>query len=61
MDLIPKDIKLADTVSLFEGSEKQQFLAFVSRMLQWEPEKRSLPKDLIEDPFLVLEEYDDEM
>lgn len=53
-DLIPRDLAIADTVTLFQGEEKQQFLDFVGKMLQWQPEKRSTAKDLLEDPFLQL-------
>lgn len=58
-DLIPRDLRFAETVTLFQGEEKQQFLDFVSRMLQWQPEKRSTAKDLLEDPFLQLEDEAD--
>lgn len=51
-DLIPQDLRIADTVTVLHGEEKQQFLDFISRMLQWEPEKRSTAKDLLEHPFL---------
>ncbi|ATY66998.1 kinase-like domain [Cordyceps militaris] len=54
-DLIPKDVALSDTVTLFQGEEKQQFLAFIGRMLHWRPEHRSKAKDLLEDPFLQLD------
>jgi len=57
--LIPRDLRFAETVTLFQGEEKQQFLDFVSRMLQWQPEKRSTAKDLLEDPFLQLEDEAD--
>jgi len=57
--LIPRDLRIAETVTLFQGAEKQQFLDFVSRMLQWQPEKRSTAKDLLEDPFLQLEDEAD--
>jgi serine/threonine-protein kinase SRPK3 len=58
-DLIPNYLKFADTITLFEVKEKIQFIAFVSRMLQWQPEKRSTAKDLLEDPFLVLRDEND--
>jgi hypothetical protein len=54
--LVPRDLRIADTVTLFQGEEKQQFLDFVSRMLQWQSEKRSTAKELLEDPFLQLED-----
>ncbi|KAH7317822.1 kinase-like domain-containing protein [Rhexocercosporidium sp. MPI-PUGE-AT-0058] len=53
-NLIPQHLRIADTVTLFQGEEKQQFLEFVSKMLQWQPENRSTAKDLLEDPFLQL-------
>lgn len=53
-DLIPHDLRIAETVTHFQGEEKQQFLDFASKMLQWQPEKRSTAKDLLEDPFLQL-------
>jgi len=58
-DLIPRDLRIAETVTLFQGEEKQQFLDFVTKMLQWQPEKRSTAKDLLEDPFLQLEDEAD--
>jgi serine/threonine protein kinase len=54
--LIPQHLRIAETVTLFQGEEKQQFLEFVSKMLQWQPENRSTAKDLLEDPFLQLED-----
>jgi serine/threonine protein kinase len=53
-DLIPRHLRIAETVTLFQGEEKQQFLDFVSKMLHWMPEKRSTAKDLLEHPFLEL-------
>ncbi|KAH9212271.1 kinase-like domain-containing protein [Leptodontidium sp. 2 PMI_412] len=58
-DLIPQDLRIVETVTLFQGEEKLQFLEFVSKMLQWQPEKRSTAKDLLEDPFLQLDDEDD--
>jgi hypothetical protein len=57
--LIPRDVGIAETVTLFQGEEKQQFLDFVAKILQWQPEKRSTAKDLLEDPFLQLGDEDD--
>ena len=59
-DLIPSDLEIARTVTTFQGEEQTQFLDFVSKMLQWEPEKRSKAKDLLEDPFLKLKDEEDE-
>ena len=58
-ELIPRDLRIAETVTLFQGEEKQQFLDFVSKMLQWQPEMRSTAKELLEDPFLQLSDEDD--
>ncbi len=57
---------LHDTIPLpnlsFEGSEvalesqnidNRQFLSFIKRMLQWEPEKRPTAAELLEDPWLA--------
>jgi serine/threonine-protein kinase SRPK3 len=56
--LNPRDVDIAETVTLFQGEEKLQFLNFVSRMLQWLPGERSTAKDLLKDPFLKLPEDD---
>ena len=32
-DLIPRDLRIAETVTIFQGEEKKQFLDFVSKML----------------------------
>lgn len=37
--------------SKLEGYEKKEFVRFVSRMLQWDPEKRPTAKELAEDPW----------
>jgi serine/threonine-protein kinase SRPK3 len=58
-DLIPQDLKITETVTLFQGEEKEQFLHFASKMLQWQPEKRSTANVLLEDPFLQLEDEAD--
>ncbi|CZT07638.1 related to protein kinase [Rhynchosporium agropyri] len=55
-DLIPQRLGITVTITLFQEEEKQQFLDFVSKMLQWQPEKRSTAKDLLEDPFLQLDD-----
>lgn len=57
-DLITPDLRLAETVTLFEGEEKRQFLDFVGEMLRWKPERRSKAKDLLEHPFLQMEDKD---
>lgn len=58
-DLIPREFGIAETVTVFQGEEKKQFLNFVSKMLQWQPEERGTAKELLEDPFLQLEDESD--
>ncbi|OCL14839.1 CMGC protein kinase [Glonium stellatum] len=54
--LIPKGISLEDSLSCLEGEEKTLFLSFMRKMLQWLPEGRKTARELIEDPWLVIEE-----
>ena len=37
-----------------QGEEQRIFLAFLKKMIQWLPENRKSPKELIEDPWLSL-------
>ncbi|KAJ9198984.1 hypothetical protein DTO021D3_8558 [Paecilomyces variotii] len=53
-DLIPTDVSLEGLVYSLEGDDKQLFLNFVRKMLQWLPEHRKTAKELLEDPWLVL-------
>ena len=49
---------LFDTVTTISGEEKEEFLRFTSRMLQWLPEKRATVQELLDDPWMrSLEEY----
>lgn len=51
-DLIPHGLKTEDTVTGLEGEEKQEFLSFAKKMLQWLLEERKPAKELVEDPWL---------
>ncbi|KKA20987.1 hypothetical protein T310_4986 [Rasamsonia emersonii CBS 393.64] len=51
-DLIPKNLKLEDTVTVLEGNEKQLFLDFAKKMLRWLPEERQSAAELLHDPWL---------
>jgi len=42
--------KLADTITVMDGAEKDEFLDFVSGMLQWLPEKRKTAAELLQHP-----------
>lgn len=53
-DLIPSDLNLVDSTPSLEGADKRLFLKFVSKMLQWLPENRKTAKELLEDPWLLL-------
>ncbi|KAJ9660250.1 hypothetical protein H2201_006996 [Coniosporium apollinis] len=43
---------LEDEEGVLEGEEKAAFLRFIRKMLQWKPEDRKLPEELLEDPWL---------
>ncbi|CAH0044611.1 unnamed protein product [Clonostachys solani] len=49
---IPANSGLAQSELNLEGDEKQEFLRFVGGMLQWSPEDRKTPKELLQDPWL---------
>ncbi|KAI9705040.1 MAG: hypothetical protein M1836_006823 [Candelina mexicana] len=51
--LIPKGLSLANTITSLSGNEKAEFLDFVKKMLQWQPEKRKTAKELLDDPWLA--------
>ncbi|KAE8153633.1 kinase-like protein [Aspergillus avenaceus] len=49
---LPDPITLEERETTLEGSEKEMFLRLVRKMLQWDPEKRSSPKELAEDEWI---------
>jgi serine/threonine-protein kinase SRPK3 len=49
---IPRNFTFENSISKLDGEEKRMFLAFVKRMLTWQPEYRSTAKDLLDDPWL---------
>ena len=51
-DLVSSHLHLTDSVTSLQGSEKNLFLAFVRKMLQWLPEDRKTARELLEDPWL---------
>lgn len=51
-DLIPDAFNIGVSVLSLEGKEKEEFLNFVLKMLQWLPDKRKSAKELLEDPWL---------
>lgn len=51
-DLIPKDFTLENSITTLEGEDKELFLDFARKMLQWLPEDRWSAKQLLEHPWL---------
>lgn len=51
-DLIPLNFSLESSISKIDGQDKKMFLAFVRRMLTWQPRDRSTAKELLSDPWL---------
>ncbi|KAI1502355.1 serine threonine protein kinase, CMGC group [Biscogniauxia marginata] len=49
---VPEPITLRKIETSLEGRDKQLFLRFMQKLLQWEPEKRSSAKELIEDEWV---------
>ena len=43
---------LEEKEAVFEGQEKADFLAFVRKMLQWDPKERASPQELLHDRWL---------
>ncbi|GLA06707.1 hypothetical protein AnigIFM60653_007650 [Aspergillus niger] len=50
--LLGDRIPLEDRETSFEGLDKTRFLIFVRKMLQWDPNKRSSAKELLEDEWI---------
>ena len=48
----PQTTNLESYITKIEGQEERMFLAFVKRMLTWQPEDRSTAKELLSDPWL---------
>lgn len=50
---IPPSKPLEHRETSLEGEDRDCFLRFMRKMLQWEPEKRSSAKELAEDEWIV--------
>lgn len=50
---IPNKMSLESKETLLDGEDKSEFLRFMRRFLQWEPEKRATAAELCEDPWLI--------
>ncbi|KAG0155494.1 hypothetical protein PDIDSM_1071 [Penicillium digitatum] len=51
-DLLKNSVPLEERETTLEGLDKVEFPCLMRKMLQWEPEKRSSPKELAEDEWL---------
>lgn len=49
---IPTEVSLEKSEYFLEGRNKEMFLAFIRKMLQWRPEDRKTAKELLDDPWL---------
>lgn len=49
---VPPPVSLEELETNLEGSEKELFLRFVRKMLQWDPQRRQTAKQLLEDEWL---------
>lgn len=47
---IPTSVSLELSEHFLEGRNKEKFIAFMRRMLQWRSEDRKTAKDLLQDP-----------
>lgn len=45
-------VPLEDRETTLEGEDKEEFLCLMRKMLQWEPGKRSSPKELEKDEWI---------
>ena len=49
---VPPPTSLEDLETFLSGDDKEKFLTFMRKMLQWDPEKRSTPLELWEDEWV---------
>ncbi|GAB1320439.1 hypothetical protein MFIFM68171_10649 [Madurella fahalii] len=49
---LPAQIPLEERETSLEGEQKERFLRLMRKMLQWEPEKRSSARELVEDEWI---------
>jgi serine/threonine-protein kinase SRPK3 len=50
---IPEPAPLEHRLTSLEGEDRECFLRFMWKMLQWEPEKRSSASELAEDEWII--------
>lgn len=49
---LPSATSLEESEENLDGSNKEAFLQFIRKMLQWQPECRQTVKQLLKDPWL---------
>lgn len=49
---LPSATSLEESEENLDGSNKEAFLRFMRKMLQWEPGRRQTAKQLLQDPWL---------
>ena len=52
-DIVPPKATLEERETSLSGEDKEEFLRFMARMLQWEPEKRSSAAELANDDWIL--------
>jgi serine/threonine-protein kinase SRPK3 len=52
---LPESRPLEDRETNLEGKERECFLRFMRKMLQWEPQKRSSARELAEDEWILMQ------
>ena len=49
---MPHDLSFEGWDTQLQGDERAAFIGFVRSMLQWRPEDRKTPRELLDDPWL---------
>ncbi|TQW00462.1 protein kinase [Cordyceps javanica] len=49
---VPHEFQFDSRIHRISGEEKQKFLEFATKMIQWRPEERHTAKELLRDPWL---------
>ncbi|KAL4884477.1 kinase-like domain-containing protein [Aspergillus karnatakaensis] len=50
--MIPRGVSLETSERFLKGKNKEDFLVFMRKMLQWRPEDRKTARELLDDPWL---------
>ncbi|KAH7015131.1 kinase-like domain-containing protein [Ilyonectria destructans] len=56
-ELIPgEEFNFSTKLAMLEGNDKDMFIRFIKRMLNWVPEERATARELLDDPWLRLDD-----